>query len=238
MSDKLVIALRLPNKKPTDLKYSEIIELLKQFSTLTKGVEDKFGYIEEGSVYLGSAPVTQSQYAVIQEQILNSKDGDLDQFLRKHQDWGSADIGVHREGEPPQQMKVLRSIGKTNLPQKFKQNDRLRGRVAKISTGKDCYYLGISFLNGFKVSTKINEDMALVLRNYLVSPSIIEFSGIATYSYASNFSLYLEEFKVESFEILEEDTIDQWIDDFVGFGRSGWQDLDDPYKVLEDERLS
>lgn len=238
MSDRLVIALRLPDKKPSDLKYSEIIELLKQFSALTKGVDDKFGYIQEGSVYLGTAPVTQSQYAVIQEQILNSKDGDLDQFLRKHQDWGNAEIGVHREDESPLQMKVLRSIGGTLAPQKFKQNDCLRGRVAKISTGKDCYYLGISFLNGYKVSSKIKEEMALVLRNYLVSSTIIEFSGVATYSYGSNFSLYLEDFKVESFAVLEDDTVDQWVDDFVSYGRSGWQDLDDPYKVLEDERLS
>lgn len=83
MSDKLVIALRLPDKKPSDLKYSEIIELLKQFSALTKGVNDKFGYIQEGSVYLGTAPVTQSQYAVIQEQILNSKDGDFKDYISR-----------------------------------------------------------------------------------------------------------------------------------------------------------
>lgn len=238
MSDKLVIALRLPDKKPSDLKYSEIIELLKQFSALTKGVEDKFGYIQEGSIYLGTAPVTESQYSIIHEQILNSKDGDLDHFLRKHQDWGNAQIGVHREGESPLQMKVLRSIGETLAPQKFKQNDRLRGRVAKISTGKGCYYLGISFLNGYKASSKITESMAIILRNYLVSSTIIEFSGVATYSYGSSFNLYLEDFKVESFEILEDDTVEQWVDDFVNYGKSGWQDLDDPYKVLEDERLS
>src|SRR5690606_26180782 len=152
--------------------------------------------------------------------------------------WGSAQIGVHREGESPKQMKVLRSIDTVVTPNKFKQNENLRGRIYKISAGKDSYYLGINFLNGFKVNTKVTQNMVEILRNYIASEKIIEFSGIATYSDSGDFQLYLEDFKVESFEILENDTVDNWVDDFVGFGRSGWQDLDDPYQVLKDERLS
>lgn len=54
MSEKNVIALRLPDKKPTDLKLTEMAELFKQFASLLKGVNDNFGYVEEGSIYLGS----------------------------------------------------------------------------------------------------------------------------------------------------------------------------------------
>lgn len=51
MSDKLVIALRLPDKKPTDLKFSEMAELFKQFANLLKGSKDNFGYLQEGSIH-------------------------------------------------------------------------------------------------------------------------------------------------------------------------------------------
>lgn len=238
MSNKRVIALRLPDKKPTDLKFTEMAELFKQFANLLKGSKDNFGYVEEGSIYLGSPPLNSEEYKIAIEQVLNSDGGDLDQYLSKHIDWGSAQIGVHREGESPKQMKVLRSIDTVVTPNKFKQNENLRGRIYKISAGKDSYYLGINFLNGFKVNTKVTQNMVEVLRNYIASEKIIEFSGIATYSDSGDFQLYLEDFKVESFEILENDTVDNWVDDFVSFGRSGWQDLDDPYQVLKDERLS
>ncbi|WP_180020919.1 hypothetical protein [Acinetobacter sp. YH16044] len=238
MSDKLVIALRLPDKKPTDLKFGEMAELFKQFANLLKGSKDNFGYLQEGSIYVGSPPLDAEEYKVAIDQVLQSDGGDLDQYLSKHLDWGNAQIGVHREGESPKQMKILRSIETVITPNKFKQNESLRGRIYKISSGKDSYYLGINFLNGFKVNTKVTQNMVEVLRNYLASERIIEFNGVATYSDSGDFQLYLEDFKVESFEILENDTVDSWVDDFVGYGRSGWQDLDDPYKVLEDERLS
>lgn len=48
MSNKKVIALRLPDKMPSDLKFNEMAELFKQFSHLLKGVDDKFGYVQEG----------------------------------------------------------------------------------------------------------------------------------------------------------------------------------------------
>ncbi|MFH7808776.1 MULTISPECIES: hypothetical protein [unclassified Acinetobacter] len=238
MSDKLVIALRLPDKKPTDLKFGEMAELFKQFANLLKGSKDNFGYLQEGSIYVGSPPLDAEEYKVAIDQVLQSDGGDLDQYLSKHLDWGNAQIGVHREGESPKQMKILRSIETVITPNKFKQNESLRGRIYKISSGKDSYYLGINFLNGFKVNTKVTQNMVEVLRNYLASERIIEFNGVATYSDSGDFQLYLEDFKVESFEILENDTVDSWVDDFVGYGRSGWQDLDDPYRVLEDERLS
>ena len=79
--------------------------------------------------------------------------------------------------------------------------------------------------------------MVEILRNYIASEKIIEFSGTATYSESGDFQLYLEDFKVESFEILENDTVDDWVNDFVSFGRSGWEDLEDPYQALKDERL-
>ena len=42
MSDKHVIALRLSDKKPTDLKFNEVAELFKQFAILLKGSRDNF----------------------------------------------------------------------------------------------------------------------------------------------------------------------------------------------------
>lgn len=238
MSDKLVIALRLPDTKPTNLKFSEMSELLKQFSSLLKGASDNFGYIEEGSIYLGSIPLDAEEYDLVLDRVQNSDGGDLDQYLSKHLNWGNAQIGVHREGESPKQMKVLRTINAVTTPEKFKQSETLRGRINRISVGKDSLYVGISFLNGFKISTKASLDMVESLRNCLGADIQIDFTGIATYISGDGYQLYLEDFKLDSFDILESDSIEKWVDDFIGFGRSGWQDLKDPYKALEDERLS
>ncbi|WP_151752287.1 hypothetical protein [Acinetobacter bereziniae] len=237
MSDKLVIALRLPDKKPKELKFNEIAEIFKQFSTLLKGVNDNFGYIEEGSIYVGSPPLDSDEYKIVIDQVLQSDGGDFDQYLSKHKDWGHAQIGVHREGESPKQMKVLRTIGEITKPKKFKQHDTLRGKVNRINTGSENHYVGIAFVNGFKISAKIALEDVNVLKSYLGTDTLLDFSGIAVYSYSENYELYLEEFKLSSYEPLEEDSVEKWISDFVGFGRSGWQDLDDPYKTLEDERL-
>lgn len=238
MSDKLVIALRLPDKKPTDLKFTEMAELFRQFAGLLKGSKDNFGYIEEGSIYLGSPPLSSEEYKVAIEQVLNSDGGDLDQYLSKHIDWGNAQLGVHRDGESPKHMRILRSINSVSSPQKLKQSETLRGTITRIAVGKDILNIGIAFLNGFKVSTKASSTMLESLRNCLGTDIQIDFTGIATYSYSDGFQLYLDDFKLDSFEILENDSIEEWINDFVGFGRSGWQDLDDPYQVLENERLS
>lgn len=238
MSDKLVIALRLPDKKPTDLKLTEMADLLKQFANLLKGAQDNFGYIQEGSIYLGSPPLNCEEYKIAIDQILNSDGGDLDQYLSKHIDWGNAQIGVHREGESPEQMKVVRSIGSMIKPKKFKQNDTLRGKVNRINTGTESHSVGITFINGFKISAKIALDDVNTLKAYLGTNTLIDFSGTAIYSYSESYELYLEDFKLSSYEALEEDSIEKWISDFVGFGKSGWQDLDDPYKTLEDERLT
>lgn len=237
MSDKLVIALRLPDKKPSDLKFGEMAELFKQFANLLKGSKDNFGYLQEGSIYVGSPPLDSEEYKVAIDQVLQSDGGDLDQYLSKHLDWGNAQIGVHREGESPKQMKVLRSIGNVIKPKKFKQNDTLRGRVNRINTSSESHSVGITFINGYKISAKIALDDVNTLKTYLGTSTLIDFSGVATYSYGDAYELYLEDFKLNSYEALEEDSIEKWISDFVGFGRSGWQDLDDPYKTLEDERL-
>lgn len=237
MSDKHVIALRLSDKKPTDLKFNEVAELFKQFAILLKGSRDNFGYIKEGSIYVGSPPLESEEYKIAIEQVLSSEGGDLDQYLSKHLDWGNAQIGVHREGEDPKEMKVLRSIGSVIKPRKFKQQDTLRGKVNRINTGVDNHYVGISFVNGFKISSKIALQDVNTLKTYLGTETLLDFTGTATYSYGADYDLYLEDFKINSYEALEEDSVEKWISDFVGFGRSGWQDLDDPYKVLEDERL-
>lgn len=237
MSDKLVIALRLPDKKPTDLKFSEIAEIFKQFANLLKGTKDNFGYIKEGSIYVGSPPLDSEEYKIAIDQVLHSDGSDFDQYFSKHLDWGNAQIGVHREGENPTQMKVLRTIGNIVKPKKFKQHDTLRGKVNRINTGSENHYVGITFINGFKISAKIALEDVNVLKSYLGTETLLDFSGIAIYSYTDNYELYLEEFKLSSYEPLEDDSVEKWISDFVGYGRSGWQDLDDPYKTLEDERL-
>ncbi|WP_459661281.1 hypothetical protein ACL9Z5_001374 [Acinetobacter calcoaceticus] len=237
MSEKNVIALRLPDKKPTDLKLTEMAELFKQFASLLKGVNDNFGYVEEGSIYLGSPPLDSEEYKIVIDQVMGSVGGSLDHFLCKHPDWGDAQIGVHKEGESPKEMSVVRSISTVEKPNKFKQNDCLRGRINKVSTGKENHYLGIIFLNNQTITTKIKIDDVNILKGYLGTDTLIDFNGLATYSYGDDFQLNLEDFKLTSYEILEPDSIEKWIEDFVGFGKSGWQDLEDPYKALEDERL-
>ena len=237
MSEKLVIALRLPDKKPTDLKFNEMAELFKQFSHLLKGVDDSFGYIQEGSIYLGSSGLNQIQCNTVIENIMHSEGGDLDQFLNKHKDWGDAELGFHKEHESPKQMQILRTIKSIQKPLKFKQMDILRGSTRHWKSGKDeSDHIGISFVDGSQISAKSSKEITSKLNKYFGTNILIDFTGEATYCYADNFQLELVDFKIISVEILEENSVEQWVSEFVNFGRSGWQDLDDPYEILKDER--
>ena len=234
----IVIALRLPDVKPTELKIGQIAELFKHFSSLLKNKDAKFAYIQEGSSYFGNS-VNAHYLADIKEEILNSAGGELDRFLSKHLDWGDAAIGFHSLGESPQTMTVIREVSFVEKPNKFKQNDTLRGVLKGLTEGKDATdHVGISFLNGTTLSAKTTELVASSLKAYFRTNTIIEFTGIATYSYSDDFVLILEDFTIQSFEPLATDSVENWISDFVGFGRSGWQDLSDPLKTLQKERHS
>lgn len=237
MSSKKVIALRLPDKMPSDLKFNEMAELFKQFSQLLKGVDDKFGYVDKGSVYVGSSGLSASDCNAVIANIMESEGGDLDQFLNKHKDWGDAQIGVHDEGSPPQTMKVLRTIESIDKPIRFKQLDILRGTTRHWSSGRDeTDHIGINFLDGTKISAKTSKQITKKLNKYFGTDTLIDFTGEATYCYADNFELELVDFRIDNVEILEDVSIDTWVDEFVGFGRSGWQDFEDPYAILKDER--
>ncbi|EMI3297506.1 TPA: hypothetical protein ACGDUJ_004002 [Acinetobacter baumannii] len=237
MSNKKVIALRLPDKMPSDLKFNEMAELFKQFSHLLKGVDDKFGYIQEGSVYVGSSGLSAAECEAVIANILNSEGGDLDLFLNKHKDWGDAQIGIHDEGAHPQSMRILRTIESIEKPLKFKQIDVLRGTTRHWSSGKDeTDHIGISFLDGTKISAKSSKLVTAKLNKYFGTDTLIDFSGEATYCYADNFELELVDFRIDNVEILEDVSIDKWVDEFVGYGKSGWQEFDDPYEILKDER--
>lgn len=237
MSSKKVIALRLPDKMPSDLKFNEMAELFKQFSQLLKGVDDKFGYVDKGSVYVGSSGLSTSDCNAVIANIMESEGGDLDQFLNKHRDWGDAQIGVHDEGSPPQTMKVLRTIENIDKPIRFKQLDVLRGTTRHWSSGRDeTDHIGINFLDGTKISAKTSKQITKKLNKYFGTDTLIDFTGEATYCYADNFELELVDFRIDNVEILEDVSIDTWVDEFVGFGKSGWQDFEDPYAILKDER--
>ena len=237
MSEKLVIALRLPDKKPTDLKFNEMAELFKQFSHLLKGIDDSFGYVQEGSIYLGSSSLNQAQYTAVIENIIHSEGGGLDQFLSKHADWGDAQLGFHREHESPQTMEIVRTIKSIQKPLKFKQLDILRGSTRHWKSGKDeSDHIGISFLDGSQISAKSSKEITSKLNRYFGTDTLIDFTGEATYCYSDNFQLELVDFRIDNIEILEKNSIDEWVDEFISFGKSEWQEFEDPYAILKDER--
>jgi len=238
MSNNIVIALRLPDVKPTDLSVSEVSELLKHLSSLLKNAEAKFKYIQNGSSYFGNT-INAAHLADIKKSILLSEGGELDRYIGKHHTWGDAAIGFHDADADPKTMTIIRAISPIDKPNKFKQTDTLRGTVKKLIEGKDnTDHVGIAFLNGTTLSAKATESVASALKDYFRTDTIIEFTGEATYSHSSNFELTLEDFKIISFEALAIDSLNQWIDDFVGFGHSGWQDLNNPLETLKKERLS
>lgn len=237
MSKKKVIALRLPDKMPSDLRFNEMADLFKEFSQLLKGVDDKYGYVKEGSAYVGSTPLSSSDTSIVIANIMESEGGGLDQFLNKHKDWGDAQIGVHDEGASPNTMKVLRTIESVEKPIRFKQLDVLRGKTRHWSSGRDeTDHIGINFLDGTKISAKASKQITTKLNKHFGTDTLIDFTGEATYCYSDNFEIELVDFRIDSVEILEDASIDTWVDEFVGFGRSGWQEFEDPYAILKDER--
>lgn len=122
----------------------------------------------------------------------------------------------------------------------FVQKDSLRGRIKLLTIDGNNYTIDIDFLTGVYQpnNTKITHSMCKNLEPFVGSETILEFTGMATYCLLEDFQLSLLEFKVDHFEALADVSVDDWIEAFIGFGPSGWQEMKDPYQYLKDERSS
>ena len=68
--------------------------------------------------------------------------------------------------------------------------------------------------------------------------ALLEFYGQAKYRYIDFRRIDLQSFEAKSFTILENLSMKQWIDGFIGDGQSGWSQLENPVEHWLQERHS
>lgn len=121
------------------------------------------------------------------------------------------------------------------------QPETLIGKLTKPAQGKDdTDHFTILLSNDNSVSVKVSKELSNALAEHLgklwLAESLIEFNGIAKYE-VSGFQMTLKEFTANHFEIIANtQNLNEWANDFMAFGESGWQKLDNPLETWIEER--
>lgn len=137
--------------------------------------------------------------------------------------------------------KIICTINYLEEINRILQAETLIGRLLKPAHGKDdTDHFTILLNNDEKISVKVNKDLSLNIAPHLQSlwlfESLIEFSGMAKYEMIG-FQIKLKEFIANHFNIIPNNqNIENWANQFIGLGESGWQNLDNPIETWIEER--
>lgn len=124
---------------------------------------------------------------------------------------------------------------------KFSQPEVLVGYLQELKVNEQGVYLAtVKLLNDAVVEVSLPKELAQQVENdkpaLLSHDKLIELSGTATY-HSVGLSTALDLFCVESLRIIQDSNEpEQWVDNFIRCGSSGWNQLGNPIEAWLDER--
>lgn len=224
---------------------SDVGILLSEFSCLLDDDSLKFGNVRTGSVVveLDADPNLYSQILQnFSDNRIKSAYKNIQKTIKKLAKQ-FPDIQAQFLARPniSAENQVICNIDYHEETQYITQADSIIGRLVKPAQGKDdTDHFTIVLANDKNISVKVNKNLSHQLAPYLqtlwLSESLIEFSGIAKYEMIG-FKTTLKEFTATHFNIIDnQQNINDWANDFIAFGKSGWQSLDNPLETWIKER--
>lgn len=132
---------------------------------------------------------------------------------------------------------------KKPIPTRFEQDEILIGKLMKPAHGKDnTDHFTIKLANEKTVSVELpktlSNELAPELKSLWLHENLVQFNGIARYELLG-YEMKIISFKAKSFDIIpNRQTASEWIEEFVSFGESGWQSLENPLETWLQERHS
>lgn len=237
--------LKLTGIDLDDIHAGDVGKLLSEFSRLLDDDSLKFGEICQGSaVVTAYAPTVQYEKILcnFNQNICRSIDKKLKNIIRNYAT-AFQDIQAQFLASPTRDIesRVICEIDYREQTELITQMETVIGKLQKLAHGRDnTDHFTILLHNGKTISVKVNkilsQDLADHLKTLWLGESLIEFTGTAKYE-INGFESNLRSFTAKSFAIIpDSNNIDEWASQFISFGHSGWQQLDNPLETWIKER--
>lgn len=253
MTDKSTFVLKLTGIDLDNIRAGDIGRLLNDFCKL---LGDDHLYFE--NIYSGSAVLkvkTEPEYYAEKLEKLNvnvAKNSlaldDLHKVIRRYSQVFTdidATIFASQSAVNDEDMELVHHIEfRKPLSHSFEQLETFIGKLLRPAHGKDdTDHFTILLANDKTISVSVPKSLSYDLAPHLESlwrfESLVKFTGTACYEIQQGYTLTLKSFNATGFEIIEnKETAKSWITNFVGYGKSGWQDDDDPIATWLEERHS
>lgn len=243
MQKDTIFALKIENADLEEVDPVDLASLLSNFSKALGSKDVSFQSIKSGSIYIENKTldVNSSQKISNLSRSVDSHSSAvkaIEKVLSKYPHWGSACLIVKHIDEDYECAKKLHVIDAPAKALYFSQPDTFRGRFLGVHEGLDATDHGSLLLDGGKkISFALSPELAKTMNHFFRSEALIEVSGQAKYAYFDYKNIILQSFFVESFSVVEEGNISEWIKDFVSAGTNGWSAFENPVKEwLKDRR--
>lgn len=239
MNDSIVFALKITGANLSEINPSDLATALQSLCKMLGAEGLVFDEIRSGSAYIqvrSDAGLRDEKLQHFQRSVASESNGyrELQTMLGKHPAWtmemlmksGNDEMRIHEF--------VRQEKGFT-----FWQHENLRGRVVKLQAGKDSTdHAGLLLDDGRTIPMACSGELSKQLAQHWKSERIIEVHGNAKYLYHSFNNIQLQDFKAESFVVLDTLSPAAWLKGFAGAGDSQWSSIDDPVQHWLAERRS
>lgn len=227
-----------------ELEISSVANLLSALGQIVGVKQASFKTIKEGSTTI-AVTVPQDCKALAMSNVLKETSAKHKQVARIQKELGKygfhgAEIsyGTYKENEVYKPTEILYTVPEPEFQEEFSQEESLDGRLTRLQKGRDkSDHITIILHNGVEVPAQCSKKLLEELHPYFNTDKSLRFEGEATYLSKSNtYQLTLKKYIINKFYVIEDVSLETWIDDFRGKGASNWSKRDDPIAEWLKER--
>ncbi|KJV37902.1 hypothetical protein [Acinetobacter brisouii] len=227
-----------------DLEISSVANLLSALGQIVGVKQASFKTIKEGSTTI-AVTVPKDCKAIAMANVVKDTALKRKQVSRIQKELGKyhlhdAEIsyGNLKENEIYKPKEILYVVPELEIEETFTQEESLDGRLTRLQIGRDkSDHITIILNNGVEVPAQCSKKLLEELKPYFNTDTSLRFEGEATYLSKSNtYQLTLKKYIINKFYVIEDVSLEEWIDDFRAKGASNWSTHDDPIAEWLKER--
>ncbi|RSB53665.1 hypothetical protein [Acinetobacter soli] len=227
-----------------DLEISSVANLLSALGQIVGVKQASFNTIKEGSTTI-AVTVPNDCRSLAMSNVMKDTAAKHRQIARIQKEMGKygfhhAEIsyGSFNDNEIYEPKEILYVVPELETQEEFKQEESLDGRLTRLQKGRDkSDHITIILNNGNEVPAQCSKTLLKELHPYFDKDTNLRFEGEATYLSKSNtYQLTLKKYIINKFHVIEDVSLEEWIDDFRAKGASSWSKHDDPIAEWLKER--
>jgi len=216
-----------------DLEISSVANLLSALGQIVGVKQASFNTIKEGSTTIAVNDCRSLAMSnVMKDTVAKHK-----QIARIQKELGKygfhhADIsyGTLKQDEIYEPKEILYVVPELETEETFTQEESLDGRLTRLQIGRDkSDHITIILKNDVEVPAQCSKKLLEELKPYFNIDKSLRLEGEATYLSKSNsYQLTLKKYIINKFHVIEDVSLEEWIDDFRAKGVSNWSTYGDP----------